>query len=192
MGDDHEELRLRLTGVAPLLMRCGQLADPLNPHSQALHRITSKRLKTLDDHRNIARIEWRAGLWLSGGRPCIPAEAIEAAMVAGAKHRRMGLVMRSAVIVRDTPILVHTGPEDLDDLYQQPAFVHRCGVRISNRTAMRSRPRFDDWSVEVTLSYLPSAVDWATLLEIAQHAGAMTGLGDYRPKFGRFVVERLS
>ena len=181
----HADLRLRLTGVSPLLMRAGQLADPLNAHSQALHRVTSKRLKTLEDHRLIAQIEWRGSLWLAQGRPCIPAEAIESAMVASAKSRRLGSLVRSAVLVRDTPLLDYEGPIDLDELYS-PAFVHRCGVRVGTRTTMRTRPRFEFWSVDVALSYIPSSIDGTTLLEIAKHAGEMVGLGDHRPRFGRF------
>jgi hypothetical protein len=185
----HEDLRVRFTGIAPLLMRAGQLADPLNPHAQALHRFTSKRVKTRADFEAIARIEWRGSLWLRNQVPCVPAEAIEAAMVAGGKGRRAGTLVRAAVIVRETPLLQYAGPADLNELYADPAFVHRCGVRVTNRTTMRTRPQFPIWSLVATLSYLPSLIDGTTLLEIATVAGATVGLGDYRPRFGRFLVE---
>ena len=185
----HLDLTLRLTGTAPLLMRAGRLADPLDDHAVALHRFTSKRLKSIADHEAIARIEWRGSLWLAGGRPCVPAEAIEAAMVAGGKTCRCGSLVRSAVMVRQSPLLEYAGATDLDDLYLDKAFVHRSSVRIGTRTTMRTRPLFQPWSLTTTLSYLPSTIDGTTLLEIAGLAGEMIGIGDFRPKFGRFRVE---
>ena len=98
----HEDMTLRLVGTAPLLMHSGRLADPLDEHTVALHRVTSKRVKTVADHRQIARIEWRGGLWLSSGSPCVPAEAIEAAMVAAGRNatRRGGWSGRPCTYAR--------------------------------------------------------------------------------------------
>ena len=56
---------------------------------------------------------------------------------------------------------------------------------------MRTRPRFHQWSIVTTVSYRPSAIDRSTLLEIARFAGAMVGVGDFRPRFGRFSVEAV-
>ncbi len=188
MRDDYEELRLRFTGTTPLLMRSGRLADPLDEHSIALQRVTSKRAKTRSDHELIARLEWRGSLWLSAGRPCVPAEAIEAAMTGAARTRRAGATVRAAMVVQESPLLRYDGP-DVEDLFEAPGFVHRCGVRIGTRRTMRTRPKFDAWSLDVTLAFVPSAVDGTTLLEIADIAGRMIGLGDFRPRFGRFRVD---
>ena len=185
----QQEIRLRLIGVAPLLMRSGRLADPLDPHSIALQRSTSKRLKTIADHQMIARLEWRGSLWLAEGRPCVPAEAVEAALVAAGKTLRCGSLVRSAVVVSESPALSYVGPESVEDLYEAGGFVHRCGVRIGTKRLMRTRPMFSDWSLVVSLSYLPPLIDGDTLLEIATLAGRLVGLGDFRPRFGRFRVE---
>ena len=182
-------MRLRLVGVAPLLMRSGRLADPLDAHSMALHKVTSKRLKTHADHQVIARLEWRGSLWLAAGRPCVPAEAVEAALVAAGRTLRRGTVVRSAVVVGESPMLSYVGPESVEDLYEAGGFVHRCGVRVGTRRLMRTRPMFTEWSLVVALTYLPSLIDGDTLLEIATLAGRLVGLGDFRPRFGRFRVE---
>ena len=187
----QETLTVRLVGTAPLLMRNGQLADPLNAHAIALHRITSKRTKSLLDHQDISRLEFRGSLWLRNGLPCVPAEAIEAALVTAGRSRRLGSLLRAAVVVPDSPVLEHAGPSDLDALFADAAFVHRCGVRVNGRTTMRTRPRFPEWSVTTTLSFLPSAIDSTDLLEIASLAGSMVGLGDFRPRFGRFVIDAV-
>lgn len=185
----QEDLELRFVGTKPLLMHSGRLADPLDEHAVALHRITSKRAKTTADHRQIARIEWRGGLWLSAGSPCIPAEAIEAALAEAGRTRRAGRLVKAAVHVRESPLLVHDGSDDLEALFEDARFVHRCGVRVGQRRTMRTRPKFDVWSLQTVLTYTPSSIDAANLLEIAEIAGHMVGIGDFRPLFGRFRVE---
>jgi len=67
-----ENMTLRLHGERPLLMNSSAKADPLNPIKIELDRLTSKRDKTAADHEQIAKAEWRAGLWLVDGKPCIP------------------------------------------------------------------------------------------------------------------------
>lgn len=185
----RDELKLRFAGTAPLLMRSGRMADPLDEHAVALARVTSKRLKTRADHEAIARLEWRGSLWLADGRPCVPAEAVEAALVAAAKSRRAGSLVRAAAAVRDSAVLDHSGPADLDALFADKRHVHRCGVKVSTRTTIRTRPRFDAWSIAVTVDYLPHMIDRASLVEIACIAGATVGIGDFRPRFGTFRVE---
>ncbi len=184
-----KDLTIRLTGTAPLLMHAGRLADPMDDFSKRLASLTSKRMKTTADHEQIARVEWLGGLWLADGRPCVPAEALEATMVQAAKSKRAGSLLRSALTVRDSAPLEYRGPADLDALYADGAFRHRCGVRIGTRTAIRTRPRFDAWQVTATLTYAPRMIDAETLLEFARHAGDAVGLGDWRPRFGRFRVD---
>ena len=59
------KVRLTLTGVEPLLMHSDRLSDPLDPHAMALREVSSKRKKTDDDHREMARL---SGAGASTGR----------------------------------------------------------------------------------------------------------------------------
>ena len=54
---------------------------------------------------------------------------------------------------------------------------------------MRTRPRFDTWNVAFTANYLPSFLSRELILEIFALSGISRGLGDWRPRFGRFQVE---
>lgn len=184
----RQEMGLRFVGVAPMLMRAGRLADPLDPHTVALQRVTGKRAKTQADHQQISRLEFRGSLWLADGRPCVPAEAIEAALVAAGRMRRNGRMVRAAVVVQKSPLLAFDGPGNLDERFDA-GFFHRCAVRVANRTTMRTRPQFDDWSIDVKISFLPSMIDAAALRDLATMAGDLIGIGDFRPRFGRFQVE---
>jgi hypothetical protein len=184
-----ENIDLRLVGTKRLLMHNGQLADPLADTTKALARLTGKRAKTEADHVEIARVEWNGGLWLDGGRPCIPAEALIATFVGAAKTRKRGEEARAGLVVTENGILDYVGPRNMDELWRDPAFRLRTGVRVRGARTMRTRPRFDDWSVRFTARYLPSVLDREEVVELYRIAGFLKGIGDWRPINGAYEVE---
>ncbi len=186
----YEEINFRLVGTAPLLMHSGKLADPLDPHAIAIARIVSKRMKTAADFERIAELEWNGGLWLSSGRPSIPPEAIESCLIAAGKARRIGPRIKAGVTIKNSPEVEYDGA-DVKNLFKDKLFVHRCGVRINGKTVIRTRPIFRQWSISVDVAFLPSMVDRSTIVELAHYAGEMIGIGDYRPRFGRFRSNQI-
>ena len=86
----YRTIRFRITGVAPLVMHNGQLANPLNPFAKALSRVSGKRKKTEADYEELARIEFLGGLYVGDDGPCIPGEVIEGALFRAAKKMRRG------------------------------------------------------------------------------------------------------
>jgi hypothetical protein len=185
---DCETIRLKLTGTKRLLMHNGQLADPLAAASRALARLTGKRNKTLADHEEIGRVEWNGGLWLDSGRPCIPAEALMSSFTGAAKLSKRGDEARAGMVVEANAILAYDGPQNLDELWLDERFRLRAGVRVRSARTMRTRPKFDDWSVEFTANYLPSLLDKSFVFETWQTAGFVRGIGDWRPVNGTYEV----
>ena len=59
---------------------------------------------------------------------------------------------------------------------------------------MRCRPWFPEWTVQAEGILDPSVLELDDLTTIADNAGSLIGLGDWRPRFGRFtaVVERVA
>jgi hypothetical protein len=47
---------------------------------------------------------------------------------------------------------------------------------------------FRQWELDFTVHYLPDILNDAQVREAMVTAGRIIGLGDYRPKFGRFDV----
>ena len=184
-----ETITMQLTGCRPLLMHSGRLADPLDPIARDLAKLTGKRLKTAADHEEIARVEWNGSLWLSGGKPCIPSEAIEGTFINAARSRRKAKAACAGIMVMEACPLQYDGPSDLDELWEDPAFRLRRPVRVRNARPIRTRPRFAEWRVKTTVNFTPSLLDRAEVLEIFAIAGAQEGIGDWRPKYGRFTVE---
>jgi hypothetical protein len=189
---DCETVELRLTGTKRLLMHNGQLADPLADATKALARLTGKRVKTESDHLEIGRIEWNGGLWLDGGRPCVPAEALIATFVAAAKTRKRADAARAGLVVTENSLLEYSGPKDLDQLWSNSSFRLRTPVRVRGARTMRTRPCFPDWSLRFVARYLPSVLDRDEVIELYRVAGFLKGLGDWRPLNGTFEVEVLA
>jgi hypothetical protein len=188
----RETIRLRITGNKRLLMHCGRLADPLDPIAQDLARLTSKRPKTIADHKMISKVEWFGGLWLSDGAPCIPAEALMAAAVGGAKALKRGPQAAAGLSVEQDALLVYDGPTDVDQLWDSGEFFFRCGVKVGmNAKTMRTRPCFKDWYADFTASYLPSVIDREHVVQALAQAGVRRGLGDWRPQNGTFEVRQI-
>lgn len=184
-----QSIRLRLVGTKRLVMHSGRLADPLDPISKELTRLTSKRGKTEADHEEIARVEWNGGLWLDGGRPCVPLEALMATFVEAAKSRRRTMQAEAGLVVTNNAALRYEGPHDVDKLWQDKCFRLRVGVNVQGSRTMRTRPVFDDWSVEFTAHYLPTLLDRDEVHEMYMLAGFTRGLGDWRPQNGTFEAE---
>lgn len=186
-----ETIRLRLTGQRRLVMHSGRLADPIDPVARNLARLTSKRMKTEADHEEISRLEWHGGLWLADGLPCIPREALMATFVAGAKTRRRGDPAKVGLIIEDHAPLKYDGPADLDELWKDKRFVLRVGVKLKGARCMRTRPCFDDWSVDFTARYFTNLFSRQQILELYAVAGFEKGIGDWRPQHGNYSVTAL-
>lgn len=184
-------MRLRLVGAAPLLMRSGQMADPLNPIVKSLQRLTRKRDKTDADHEAISHLDWVGGLWTDGGYPCVPGEAVEAAFIRAARTKRLGRIAGAGVICPGNPRLEYSGPTDVEALWANPQFQLRVPVQVMGKRTMRTRARFERWAAVVDIEFLPSLLNPEQVVEILRIAGDQVGLGDWRPKFGRFRVESL-
>jgi hypothetical protein len=186
-----QSIVLRLVGVGPMLMHSSRLADPLDPTTKAIASITSKSFKTEADHARIAELEWHGGLWLSEGRPCLPPHCIKAVLVEGAKKRRKGEIAKAAFAADGPSIIEHDGPKTIPELWADDRFRHRQMVGVRGSLTARTRPCFPQWSARVSATFLPSMINRAEVVEFFKLAGPF-GLGDFRPEFGRFLVEEIA
>lgn len=189
------DFTITLTGTAPLLMHNSRLSNPLDPATKALKKVTGKRNKTDDDHEQIARLEFAGGLYLDPDvGPYIPGENIARALVDGAKLTKMGVkVTRGVFISTDVNPLAYDGPRDEQKLWDA-GWRHMASVKVGTNRTMRCRPWFPKWKVQADGVLDPSVLELDDLAAIADNAGSLIGLGDWRPRFGRFTatVERAT
>lgn len=111
--------------------------------------------------------------------------------VDGARHKRKGRAATAGLEVLAPAMLRYDGPEDLPTMWKDPEFRKRAGVRVRDTKTMSARTRFASWSAELTTAYLPLVLDRDEVVEFFRIAGALVGIGDWRPKFRKFTVEEV-
>ena len=65
-------------------------------------------------------------------------------------------------------------------------------VKVGTAKVARCRPIFKDWRATFTVLFEESALQRGDLDMSLRDAGSMIGVGDYRPRFGRFEVVAAS
>lgn len=184
----YRSLTFRIRGVAPLVMHNGQLADPLNRFSREMKKITGKRAKTEADYEQLARLEWLGSLYLANGVPCIPGEMIEAGFIEAARKSKRGQAAKAAILSDGFWLLDYGGPPTPEELWKDEAYRLSAGVRVQRNRVIRTRPIFRRWAAQVTIDYLPDMLNGQDVIETMSVLGRIIGLGDWRPRFGRFEV----
>lgn len=182
--------RMAIEGTAPLLMHSSRLANPLDPAAKALKKATSKRTKTDEDHEEIARLEFAGGLYLHPDvGPYIPGDNVWRSLYDAAKKSKRGPRIKEGVfITTDVNPIAYAGPRDADGLWKDENFRHMSSVKVQMSRTMRCRPVFDQWATEVVGILDPAVLDLAELQHVATTAGQLVGLGDWRPRHGRFTA----
>lgn len=182
--------KIHIVGVTPCIMHNGQTASPLNKFAKAMKEISGKRKKTDADHEALALIELEAAFYLDDqGRPCWPGENIEAGFIAAAKKLKLGQQAKSAVVCDGLWPLLYTGPKHYQKLMTDSAFVDSRNVRVQQSRIVRTRPIFRDWELKFELHFHDDLINESALRQIMDIFGEQIGLSDFRPKYGRFLVE---
>lgn len=183
-----EIIKAKLTSTAPLLMHNGQLADPTNKFTIALSKYTKGKAK---DPIEARRLEFMGSLYTDeAGEPCLPGDMIYACVIKGAAARKKGKEVKAGVY-ESAPnfALKYDGPREAKALYEDGRFADYRGVRVGQVRVQRSRPIFRSWAVTISLDFDPKIIERSDIEDALHYAGRVVGLGDYRPRFGRFTVE---
>ena len=188
-----QELTLNLTGTHPLLMHCPRSVNTLDEGTRELKKYTGKRKKTDEDVAIIARLEWNLGLyWDEVNGPYIPGVNVEIMLRDAGKLTKQGAAVTRGVLVTQSELPLQfsarKAKQSKQDLWDQNL---KWITAVGNQKArvMRCRPMFGGWSLSVPLMVQEDVLNVEDVVAIAERGGVMIGLGDYRPRFGRFTVE---
>lgn len=185
----YKTLKVKIVSVAPFIMHNGQTADPLNKFAKAMKEISGKRKKTEADFQELARVEYLAGLYMGENGPVIPSVMLEAIITKGAAKAKNGRLTEAGVIVERNAELEYDGPRTPDELAADDRFRLVAAVRIGQQKVMRTRPIFREWSATIEIKYLDDIINERDLLSALRAAGTYVGVGDWRPRNGRFALE---
>jgi hypothetical protein len=186
------QLSIRVTGTAPLMMHSTQGMNPRDTLVKELKAVTKKpaQRKTDEDYEEIQRLEFLLGIYHHPtDGPYIPAEMLLAVVRDGGKANKMGKeISRSVFLDRERLPLQYKGPRDLAGLWDNSAFSDVRAAKVGKAQVMRTRPKFDEWAFDATLHYDNDHLEDGQLRRAIETAGSRVGLGDFRPRFGRFEV----
>lgn len=185
------EFQISISGTHTLLMHNSQLSDPTNPFTRRVAEISSKKKKVLEDHEELALREWDGGLYFHPEYgPFIPGMNIERCLLDSARMNRLGKsIERGVFITSDYNALQYDGPRDVQGLRGNPNFKHMASAKVGMSRIMRCRPMFREWAVVATGELDTEQMELSDLQRIADNAGRLIGLGDWRPRFGRFRAQ---
>lgn len=84
----------------------------------------------------------------------------------------------------------YDGPRTKEKMFADPRFSLRKGVAVQKSRIIRLRPMIPTgWSLTFVLEFDDSILNKKSLIKAIEDAGSLVGLGDWRPKFGRFNAE---
>jgi hypothetical protein len=203
-GGKMNQIKMMFVGETGFLMHNNRLANPLDPYTMAMGSKSGKRKKTIEDIKELARIEWEGGLYLYDGEIKIPMRVVNKTMERGATKQKNGTLWKTGCMVMDdyckfdypgAKIKCNGSKDipnpDLDKYYENHN--HQTIVRVGQASLLRTRPIFNDWTLETTIVFEPNVINRETVIQCAQDAGRLAGIGDWRIEkgggFGRFSVE---
>lgn len=64
-------------------------------------------------------------------------------------------------------------------------------VVIQRARIVRHRPLLPSWRLAFTIQVIDDGIPFDVLNQILVRAGQLVGIGDYRPRYGRFVVSKF-
>jgi hypothetical protein len=175
--EQEKTVEITIKGKAPLL----QHRFPEEEHGE--HKVR-KKTQNYDPKE-----EAKKALYLDEkGMIYQPAEHIQGALVkAGVSFKFEGKktykdLMKSGIIVEPDAIPLHK--KTWDEIDKRPVVINRARV-------IRYRPMFNEWELTFRITVLDESIALPLLKEILDYAGNRVGIGDYRPKFGRFIVTKF-
>lgn len=188
------EITITLTGICPMLQHNGRLANPIDPHTRALKELTAKRTKTDDDLIRIMATEARGGCWETpSGLLGLPTAAVWRSIYDSAKAFKLGEQIKRALLFADPeyvdPLLIDGETQDCDIWVKDYDHIDYRPAKVQGRKVMRARPLIPaGWESTHTFELLDDVIDGRDLTPVIERAGRLTGVGDWRPTYGRFEV----
>jgi len=190
------EMQFKIKGFAPLLLNNPQCADPLNKYTKLKKPITSKRSKTDEDHAELADLEIRSKIyWDDDLGIYIPSTWVQAAInkVSFSVSKVSKTAMRGCLFMNEPKIKLNYKNESMVrgpiDVVKNSEFRHKMILPQGQVRLAKYFPIFHDWSFESSLEFDESVTTGRDLKIMLERACKYGGFGDFRPTFGRALVE---
>lgn len=123
---------------------------------------------------------------LEDGTICQPSDHVHAALLKAAVNFQIpGKGKKTYKDLVNSALVVE--PDQLAHIHQDYT-IDRRWVTVSRSKVLRHRPRLEKWALKFRLIVTDDQFPVKVVRQILDYAGRYVGIGDYRPKFGRFMV----
>jgi len=169
-----EQVKVKIKGTAALLMQRYVIEDVNNTKAK---RKDEKHDPTEDANKYLYK-DSKIGCY-------VPSSWIESCIRDVSKEFKgrgkgsLKSAVLSSVFVNEEKIPLNKDTYDEIDL--RPVVIQR------NRI-VKARPKFNNWELSFTINFNPDRLKKEVLKQMLEEAGLSVGIGDYRPKFGRFEL----
>ena len=173
--------KIEIRGICPLLMHKFSEDDLIKPSKRTKDKQLSESEK-IDLAKQFLYTDSR-------GKLVQPSSHIEGTMIKAASQFTFKGKKTYKELVKGG---VFAFPELIP--HKIPKWVVDARAIVNPNTRGRSmcyRPRLDDWKLAFTLEVNDARADKNVIRQILEHAGAYIGIGNYRPRFGRFEVTKF-
>jgi len=176
------------TENTPLIAHNGQMANPLNPFSKELKKLSSLRTKTDEIHKQMAEIEFHASLYVDKKNNITwDTRCVEANLVEGARKSKEGKLALAGAFLDPTLSFQYDGLQSVQERWENPnECILAVPVRVGQAKIVRTRPIFYEWNIEYNVTINDELVKPDSLERWIIAGGSQVGLGDWRPRYGRF------
>lgn len=178
-------IQVEIQGISPLLQHRYIFKDEFEEKA--------KKRTGVIDYSN----EWVKSLyWNEEVGVYQPASHIEGALIKaavnfqipGKRKKTYKDLFKSAVFVGPDviPLGIKGSPEEL--LKKGRLVIDKRCVVVQKSRVERLRPRFDAWALKFQIEVHDDQIHPDAVREILEYAGRFCGIGDFRPRYGRFQV----
>jgi len=174
------KIDVSIKGIVPLLQH-------RFPEAEQIEEKVSKRSGVPNREKEIEQALYK----LPDGTIYQPSTHIEGALVNAAKNFKIS-GKRGKTYKDLVKSAVFVSPEAIPHKIQKYTVDERAVVMPSTRgRIIRRRPRFDDWELDFQIDVNDEQMPVEVLKQILDYAGSSVGIGDFRPKYGRFIVTKF-
>ena len=168
-------IKVKIKGVCPLL----QHRFPIEEHGEN-KKVSKKKIYIPEEEAEKACYRGKDGMLYQ------PSEHIYQAMVQASTdfkfegRKTYKEVVKAGIVVE--PEFIPHNKNTWDEIDARRVNVQRSAV-------VRWRPRLNEWELEFDIQIIDDEnITPSILKDILDRAGQLKGIGDYRPRFGRFQV----
>jgi hypothetical protein len=192
-----KSLNVEATGLKELIMHNSRLANPLDEYAKKLKKLSSQRNKTDDQIALMSQTEFFGSIYYSDKTGVyVPEDWLMSCIVKAAKRSKKGA--SAQIAIRDIQdqnekmpsgvIKLHyEGPKTPEAMWEKyTPFVFVKGVVVQRSRVMRTRVMIPDWKLKFRVNFNDEFINDEDLANSVQEAGEIIGIGDWRPRYGRF------